>query len=707
MKYHRIIKAVMLCTPLLGVAHEEPDRESVFDLTAHVVTGTRTERILSETPIKTELIPEGSFNRFHTSSLKEALKLVPTARFENDCQNCGLNQIQLLGLSTEYTAVLFDGAPLYSGLAKVYGADLFPTIFIDRIEVVKGGSSVLYGPEAMAGVVNLLSREPDSSGGEVRFSLHSIKGDTTETESSFQGDWVGTAETFSLSAYGYYVKRDGLDLSTDGFTEMPEFENRVMGMQGWWHPTADGTLKLTYQYMDQAHRGGDQLDIPESQARVAESLAHEIHMAHIDWEQRVSSEFDYRLRASAMDIMRCSYYGARADSEQRAYDSAGNSGDVTSEFIQDNQALIDAIARNVWGLTENRVYFLDSQFNHGGSYHVISYGLQYRYEELEDGPLNSQSTLKTKDDFDNLGIFLQDQWEVTDKFELVSGLRLDRHDNVANDVLSPRLAARWFVTDNVTVRASWSTGFNAPGAFNEDKHIGVNNGGAIYLWNESGLEEESSQTWSFGVDYQPAGNQNQMILHSQIHYTELQNTFEIDDSGELSGDPNLWLRINGPDSRILVWENNLSWQLSDQWGLDSGLSYIYARYKDSIDRVTGLTTDEYIKRPEWTGHISLMYENDLFVDAYAMLNYTGSMIAVGEDADIWRNTPEFYVLDIGLSKTFQIFSGDSNLILAAGIENAFDDRQKDLQDNGEKRDPTYLYGPTQPFSVYFSVRILW
>lgn len=64
------------------------------------------------------------FDDYNVSSLKDAFKLIPTARFESDCQNCRLNQIQLLGLSTDYTSILFDGAPLYSGLAKVYGADV-------------------------------------------------------------------------------------------------------------------------------------------------------------------------------------------------------------------------------------------------------------------------------------------------------------------------------------------------------------------------------------------------------------------------------------------------------------------------------------------------------------------------------------------------------------------------------------------------------
>jgi outer membrane receptor for ferrienterochelin and colicins len=683
-------------------------QEDPIELPEMVVTGTRTGRLLTDTPVKTEVVGAREMEGYNLTSLRDSLKLIPTVRFEYECQNCGVNQIQMLGLSTDYTAILFDGAPLYSGLAKVYGADLFPAIFINRIEVVKGGSSVLYGPEAMAGVVNLITAEPVVSGLSSMLSYRTVLGDADTWESAVKGDYVDAQERFRLTAYGYYLDRAGLDLGADGFTDLAEFENRVAGVQAWWHPQSNATVKANFQFMDQAHRGGDRLDLPEEQARVAESLAHDIHLVQVSWKQWPTSSFDYHLSFSYIFIERTSFYGARADNEQRAFEEAGFAGDVTEAFIDANQAAIDALARKVWGLTENHVYYADAQFNHNWIAHTVSYGVQYRFEDLTDGSLyDAANTPTTKDDFSNFGVFIQDQWMLSERFELVPGLRVDWHDNVDGEVLSPRLAAKFHAADTLTLRASWSTGFNAPGAFNEDKHIGVNNGGAIFLINEPGLQEERSHTFSVGADYRPAAFEGQLFLHSQIHQTSLSDVFEIDDSGELSGDPNLWLRFNGPDAAVFVWENSLNWQMNGALRLDAGVSYIRARYDDPIERVTGLTTRSFIEQPEWTGHLGLSYENHDSFDAYALYSYTGAMLAVGQDADIWRNTPHFHVLDLGISKSLFDLAGIPELTVAIGVDNVFDQRQKDLQDNGEERDPTYLYGPTQPRSFYLRLNAKW
>ncbi|MFP4540292.1 MAG: TonB-dependent receptor plug domain-containing protein, partial [Opitutales bacterium] len=233
-----------LLAPTLGA---QETSESPFLLDPFVVTGTRTERLISEAPIKTELIVPQDMRAYNVTTFKDALKLVPTARFENECQNCGLNQIQLLGLGTNYTSVLFDGAPLYAGLAKVYGADMFPAIFIDCIEVVKGGASVLYGPEAMAGVVNLISEEPVATNLRVTGSLESLVGDALEWEGTFDANYVDPDGRFSATLYGFHQDREGLDLTTDGFTDLSEFKNTVIGTQGWWHPLPGATLKVTLQ----------------------------------------------------------------------------------------------------------------------------------------------------------------------------------------------------------------------------------------------------------------------------------------------------------------------------------------------------------------------------------------------------------------------------------------------------------------------------
>lgn len=706
-----IFLTVLSTLPALALAAgptEPASAEPVVNLSSVVVTGTRTERLLSEAPVRTEILLAEDFDNYNVTCFRDALKLIPAARFENDCQNCGLNQIQLLGLSTEYTSVLFDGAPLYSGLAKVYGADLFPAIFIDRIEVVKGGSSVLYGPEAIAGVVNLITAAPEKSGLSTTMSGESVLGKAGEWEASFIGDYAKPGDPWRFSVYGLYQDRQELDLTTDGFSEIPRFDQWVAGGQTWWQPWAGTRLKANYQYMDQSHRGGDRLDLPEERARVAESLAHRIQFGQIQWIQEVSEDFDFSLQTSIMDIERKSYYGARGDLEQRAFEAAGFTGDVTEDFVAGHQPEIDALARSVWGLTKNRIYYLDSQFNYQLESHTVSLGAQYRQENLSDRSLyGATGRLATQDSFSNVGLFLQDQWAVTSSLEFVPGLRVDDHANVEKAILSPRLAARLQASSALTLRTSWSAGFNAPGAFNEDKHIGVSNGGAIFLVNAPDLREESSQTFSVGAEYQPAVLDRQFIVHSQIHYTTLEDTFEIDDSGTASGDPNLWLRINGASASVWVWENNVNWRPLTGLRLDAGFSFIRARLDEEVARVTGLVTDRFLERPEWTGHVGISWDHPGWFEAGALLSYTGTMLAAGEDADIWRETDPFHVLDLSLSKEFGGWPGSGPWRLSAGVENVFDQRQKDLQNNGEERDPTYLYGPVQPRTYYVRLSMPW
>jgi outer membrane receptor for ferrienterochelin and colicins len=133
----------------------------------------------------------------------------------------------------------------------------------------------------------------------------------------------------------------------------------------------------------------------------------------------------------------------------------------------------------------------------------------------------------------------------------------------------------------------------------------------------------------------------------------------------------------------------------------------YIGFEEPVERVTGLVTDEFIKRPEWTGHFGVTYENNELWQAHGLLTYTGSMIAVGEDADIWRETDPFYVVDVGLAKTFENVLGLTAISLSLGVENLFDERQKDHQNNGEERDPTYVYGPTQPRTFYLRLKAVW
>lgn len=695
---------LLACTGIVAAADSidaPADGGETLLLDRLVITGTRTSRTLTDSPVKTDVFTASEIESRGGVSLADSLRLMPSVRFENDCQNCGLNQIQLLGLSTDYTAILFDGAPLYAGLAKIYGADIFPTIFIDRIEIVKGASSVLYGPEAIAGVVNLITEPPTAPA--TRFTAtHSLfPGGATGHEGTFRVTRPSASGRAAITVYGYHTRRDGLDLTGDGFTELPEFRNSVVGFQLVHRPSTDATLQATYQFLDQAHRGGDRLDLAEEQARVAESLQHRFHSLLLDWRKTLGPDLSYELKAAYTRIHRDSFYGARANAEQIAYDKAVASGYGGSldDYVAApaHQAAIDATGRLVAGDTLNRVYFVDASVRHTRGAHELVAGTQARLEKLDDSRPLDPAIRPTFDQFANCGVFVQDIWTFRHGLEFVPGIRADWHDNIGGVIYSPRLALRYEPAHDLVFRTSYAAGFNAPGAFNEAAHIG----GTFTLRNAPALAEERAQTFSAGFEWYPAPLHRTLGLSSMVYHNRLRDTFEIDDTGTASGDPDLWLRINGPDSRIFTWETGVNWLPTGGLRVEASLSYIHARFDTPIDRVTGLSTREFIERPEWSGLVSLTYRRGPW-ETFASLNCTGTMLVVGEDSDRFRRSQAFHEADLGLSYTFRPGTKRAALRVGLAVRNLFNSYQTDLDNSGENRDVTYLYGPTRPRTVTLS-----
>ncbi|MCK5690732.1 TonB-dependent receptor plug domain-containing protein, partial [Myxococcota bacterium] len=138
---------------------EEEDK-NVFDAQDIVITGTRSERKLEKAPIKTQLIDRKQLEAKHAFNLADALEMSAGVRVESSCQNCGFTQVRLNGLDGHYTQILIDGRPVNSSLAMVYLLEQIPEELIERIEIIKGGGSALYGGSAIAGVINVITKRP-------------------------------------------------------------------------------------------------------------------------------------------------------------------------------------------------------------------------------------------------------------------------------------------------------------------------------------------------------------------------------------------------------------------------------------------------------------------------------------------------------------------------------------------------------------------
>ncbi len=184
-----------------------------------VVTGTRTECRLDEVPVRTEVIRRDAIDRTESRTLADAVEFTTGVRVEANCQNCNFSQIRLLGLEGPYTQILIDSQPIISSVTQVYGVEQIPERMIERIEVVKGGGSALYGSGSVGGIVNVIPRQPIRSGGSLLIRPESID---SERAFSLNGsfDWVSPDHDMFVSGFGQMDSSDPVDVDGDGFSEV-------------------------------------------------------------------------------------------------------------------------------------------------------------------------------------------------------------------------------------------------------------------------------------------------------------------------------------------------------------------------------------------------------------------------------------------------------------------------------------------------------
>jgi len=186
-------------------------QEDVLGLEEVVVTGDRNEKNRRESSVIVNTITPKLFNTTNAVTLSEGLNFSPGVRMENDCQNCGFNQVRMNGMEGPYSQILINGRPVFSGLAGVYGLELIPSNMLERIEIVRGGGSALYGSNAIAGTINLILRDPirnsyefgltggrsgigqDGSGSDA--GDYSVNGNTSVVSTTIKAEWHSMAFT--------------------------------------------------------------------------------------------------------------------------------------------------------------------------------------------------------------------------------------------------------------------------------------------------------------------------------------------------------------------------------------------------------------------------------------------------------------------------------------------------------------------------------
>lgn len=669
--------------PVGGVA-EEP----VEELELVVVTGTGTERKLKETAVRTQVVGSAELVQVQVSRLSDALDYAPGLRVETTCQNCGASEIQMLGLQQRYISLLSDGLPNFTGLAAVYGLDQIPSSLIDRIEVVKGGGSALYGPNAVAGVINVIPKDPEMTGGEftVRYEAFDGQAGAGEPIGNAVVHLVGPEAQLGVSLYGIRHFAAPVDINDDGFTELARTDLWGGGFRGFWRPDDSSKLVVDYLMTQEERRGGsNDLESPPNEVELAEQIATDRRVLTTTWTQELDSGWDYRVSYSVSDITRDSYYGGTVPLGQR-----GDTGWTPGLGF---------------GRTDNTLHLVDSALNYRPmDGHILTAGLQYRNESIRDQ--QSGVGRSVADRYENLGFMLQHDWTPTERWNVVYGARLDFHSEVDAAVASPRVAVKFAPTEDFRVRAGVATGFRAPEIFDEDLHI-QNVGGQLQsVTLAPDLEPERSYTFSLAPEWEV---NEHVRAELNLFYTHLRNTFinsENDDAATRSVLE--FEKRNGGDSDTFGGEVALFFDYqpftldvsyTEQRGHFRESQLLLGTPGDPVDNA--IFSDRTPRLPDRFGVVRITYDAG-WAELWAAGRLTGPMlvphIVSSQAGDFIENrlvrTPALVTFDVGLNKTWEIGKGRT-LTANVGVRNLFNTFQDDL-DRGAFRDPTFVYGPRQP-----------
>ena len=656
--------------------------EDFVQIDGVIVSATRSETTRRMSPTLVNVVGMDTYDRTNATTVAQGLSFQPGVRVENNCQNCGFQQVRINGLDGQYTQILIDSRPIFSALAGVYGIEQLPANMVDRVEVMRGGGSALFGSSAIAGTINIITREPVRNSAAISHTATSVAGssalhNTTDINASI----VSEDNKLGIAVFGQNTAKDAWDANGDGFTELSAISGQTMGFRGYLKTGLYSKLTAEYHHLQEFRRGGDNLDLPPHEAMIAEQTDHGINTGGLkfDW---FSKDQRHRLNAfaSLQHIERESYYGAGKD--PNAY---GKTTDLT--WVTGAQYIYKA----------EKCVFMPAD---------LTVGLEYNEDYLRD---NMWGYNRTTDQIVRIvSAYAQNEWK-NSQWGILLGGRLDKHNLIDGIIFSPRANIRYNPTENVNFRASYSYGFRAPQAFDEDLHID-NVGGTVSMIRLSDdLTVEKSQSVSVSADiYHSWGNWQANML-AEGFFTDLDDVFALRELGFENG---ILIKERHNESGARVFGGNLEGKVAykNLLQVQMGVTVQKSRYKESRSWGEGVeSTRAMFRTPDLHGYMTASY--NLFKELTLALTgtYTGSMLVEHHAGMIEKNmtvrTPDFW--DMGLKAAYNLKLYENfNLQVNAGVQNILNSFQNDF-DSGADRDSGYMYGPTLPRTFFMGLKLMY
>ena len=682
--------------------------EDALGLEEVVVSATRNRISKKEAPVIVNVLSQKLFRATQSISLADGLNYQPGVRVETNCQNCGFTQVRLNGLEGQYTQILVNSRPVFSALNGVYGLEQIPVSIIDRVEVVRSGGSALFGSNAIAGTINVITKEPVNNSWEISSNFGIIDGITLDRNVNVNATIVSEDLSSGVTVYGIFRDRDAYDANDDGFSEITALTNNSLGAKAFLRPNDNSRISVDFTGIREYRRGGDRLDLAPQFTDITEELDHNTVFTGVDYElfddARKNNVTAY---VSFQHTDRDSYYGGLGGGRTAADSIAAN---------------------NAFGKTKDIALVAGAKYTHNFKRDVITTGLEYQLNDTDDAIPGYNRLVDQK--VNSIGLYAQYEWKPSEKFTALVGARLDhvnvdgfytiqdvaRSSDVSETVLNPRLTILYNINDALQFRGGYARGFRAPQAFNEDLHISSVGGEQRFVILSDNLESEFSNAFTASFNYTKDFNKTQTNFLVEGFYTTLENPFTIVSTGtSLPNGSILEESRNGSGAYVAGANLELSVSPSSDFSFQAGATFQRSIFKEdqvlfeadgSVPGEQDVILEEFVRAPNVYGFLNANWTASEALRFDVTGSYTGSMIApqVISDSGFIDLVDTESFLDM-TTKIIYHFDPIENfhVELSGGIQNLFDSYQDNF-DRGAGRDSNFIYGPNRPRTFFIGLK---
>ena len=670
--YKSQIKKISSKTTDLGIIELEWDNK----LEEVVVSGTLKPISKLDSPVPIEVYGQTFFKANPTASVFEALENVNGIRPQLNCSICSTGEIRINGQEGSYTMVMIDGLPIISGLSTVYGFSGIPQSLIERIEIVKGPASTLFGSEAVAGVINLITELPENS---AKLAVESFVSGWGEVNTDLSYKYSLSKKTTALFGVNYFNYSNPIDKNEDGFTDLT-LQNRISIFNKFSHANKL-SVATRFVYEDRwggqmnwlpIHRGGDTV--------YGESI----------YTQRFELFGKYQLNKN-----------------------------LTFQFSFNDHNQNSAYGNTLFNASQT-IGFGQMIWNKNISNNDLLFGLAYRYSLYDDDTTATFNDLSSRNQASTIhlpGIFIQNQTQINANNTLLLGFRYDRN-SIHGNIFTPRINYKINNKDkSSTLRLSTGSGYRVTQLFTE-QHAVLTGAREVVLLDDLNPE----RSWNANVNFvQKFFLKKGVIIDFDLSLftTHFSNKIIPD----YDTDPNKIIYDN-LDGRSISNGLSLNANLLAQGGLRVNLG---ATYIDTFAEENSIKTMPYLtERFQGVWKVEKKWiTNDIILD------FTGTITGALKLPTLSNLDPRpsysdpFSILNIQLTKIWnnsvESYGGIKNILNFTpprnSIARSFDpfDRQVAFDSTGNALstsdnpyaltfDPTYVYTSNQGIRFFFGLR---